>query len=161
MKCFSDIVAIYNEKIIKEPVNSLMQAFINDNPFSVEDLLYKKVVRVLNSNDLGINKEYAAHMFLLGSLNIDNSGDWMLQSQSNEGDGNPDITVYNFKLKRAIVIELKYAKAESSISLDVLVNQALTQIEDKHYYAKYENYDFVVSKWGIAFKGKSVKAALA
>ncbi len=161
MACFSDIVSLYNEKIIKQPNNELFNAFINNLPLTVNSLLEERVMMMLGNNEFGVDREYAPHLFLLGNLVVNPSSGWRVESERCHGDGRPDITIVNERNKIAIIIEIKYAKRNDRKNLDDLVNDALSQIEEKQYDYAYKKYDMNISKWGIAFKGKSVKAVLA
>ena len=157
LSCFKSIVKEYNDKIIKVPYNALVKAFINGDSLTVNALIDRKVSTILSFNDFGIDKEYAPHLFLLGSLSLDDNQDWMIESQREEGDGRPDISLFNYKEKKAIIIEIKYARKDDKQTLDDLTALALAQIEREHYDKRFLNNGYSVVKWGIGFKGKNVE----
>jgi len=135
--CFKKLVKDFNDKEIEVPDNELFQAF------AVNHLLEEKVARLISYHGFDLNKEYAPHLFLLRLLDIPPSSGWIVESQRERGDGRPDLTIINEEKKLAIIIELKYGKAEDTSTLDSLVSAAFDQIERERYaYTFVNSYGF-------------------
>ncbi len=92
------------------------------------------------------------HAFLVGVLS---AFGYNVKSNDEAGDGRPDITVRRAAGDIVVIIEIKRTKDKKK--LDSLADEALKQIEEKHYADSFPDYDTIL-RWGIAFCRKSCMA---
>ena len=92
---------------------------------------YRNILMLPSYYDLQNENSY--HMMMLGMC-ICLSNDYEVISNREEGKGRCDIILKAMKNKPSFVIEFKYTK--DSEELETLVNEAMKQIEDKHYDQK-------------------------
>ena len=101
------------------------------------------------------------HGFVLGALSaVVNGRD--ISSNTESGQGYPDITIKNDKTRKAVVLELKRADVKDTpADVDDLVTAALAQIEEKNYaYSLKRNGYKEVFCYALVFKSKSCAVAL-
>lgn len=96
------------------------------------------------------------HGFMLGLLAI--TKDYSVASNKESGNGRPDIVLRDESgsIDKAIILEFKIAKSKKQ--LESKCDEALKQIESKHYAEPFidESYD-VVQKYGIGFCEKKCR----
>jgi len=100
------------------------------------------------------SEEAFYHGFLLGIMaNLDG---YRIKSNREAGDGRYDICIYSLDVSKApVILELKVA--EKYKNLEQAADQALAQINDKHYDAGLEEEGYTeVIHYGIAFYKKQV-----
>ena len=99
-------------------------------------------------------KENFYHGILLGLLGFKET--WVVSSNRETGEGYSDITVETEDGSTGIIIEVKYAEDGT---LDRSCQEALAQIEEKHYEKKLlEEGINTILKYGIACYKKRCKA---
>ncbi len=121
---------------------------------AVASLLNKLLPKYLGLLDVGADKEYVYHSFLLGILTCTNLD---IASNKEAGNGFSDISfeVRNTKTndKIGIIIELKRAKCEDDDSLQEQCAVALKQCRDKKYYQRFTVNPAItkIFMYGVAF----------
>ena len=120
-------------------------------------LLGRYLSSTLSYFDIGYSDaERVYKAFILGMLSLVTNG-YAIETDVESGYGRVDVAIYPKDKsygKYALVMELK--KSESKEELEEVAQQALRQIQEKGYAAKYEKLDFEVIKIGIAFYKKMV-----
>ena len=100
-------------------------------------------------------KELYYHGFLAGLLSgFDN---YRLKSNRETGDGRTDLLLMErYSRDLAIVIEVKDVDTKKNETLELMADQAIRQIEEKHYEDEplHEGYKKIL-KYGFAFMGKN------
>ena len=100
-------------------------------------------------------KEQYYHGFLAGLLSgFDN---YRLKSNRETGDGRTDLLLMErYSRDLAIVIEVKDVDTKKNETLELMADQAIRQIEEKHYEEEplHEGYKKIL-KYGFAFMGKN------
>ena len=89
------------------------------------------------------------HAFLAG---IFVGRGYEVYSNQESGNGRPDIVLIDYQKYRVLIIEAKKSNSRESMQYDC--QDALNQIVQRDYAAKYEDYDEVLC-YGIAFYQKS------
>lgn len=158
----SEIKEWFSEEVINEDGLSfeLTQALMEGKQDRVESLLndlLSKTISVLDTNGRRGKKENFYHGILLGI--IAGRRNWLCKSNSESGDGFSDIVVYTDNHNQGIVIEVKYS--DSPLNLGADAEQAINQIEEKNYRARFlsEGIEDILS-YGIAFNKKRCKVLL-
>ncbi len=158
----SEIKEWFSEEVINEDGLSfeLTQALMEGKQDRVESLLnalLSKTISVLDTNGRRWKKENFYHGTLLGI--IAGRRNWLCKSNSESGDGFSDIVVYTDNHNQGIVIEVKYS--DSPLNLGADAEQAINQIEEKNYRARFlsEGIEDILS-YGIAFNKKRCKVLL-
>lgn len=101
-------------------------------------------------------KENFYHGILLGILSF--KGGWIVKSNKEAGNGFSDILIWIDDSNIGIIIEIKYAEADS---LEKECRNALQQIHDKNYIsAFYEDDIHTILKYGIACNRKKCRVLL-
>ncbi len=87
------------------------------------------------------------------------SSRYYIRSNRESGDGRFDLQLEpKTNLDPGILMEFKVAKSSDKDKLADLANDALQQINDKHYDVEMKNRGVTdISKYGIAFAGKHVE----
>lgn len=97
-------------------------------------------------------KEDFYHAFLLGILSY---AGYEVKSNREQGEGRPDIFLYDNRKHRAVIFELKVAVSVKS--MDSMCDKALGQIQKKRYAGSLEDeYDTIIC-YGISFYKKRCK----
>ncbi len=136
---------------------ALDKAVVEGNAEDFANLLKIYLENSLSYFDVGYSDaERVYKAFVLGMLSMGTDG-YVVETEAESGYGRVDVAVYP-KDRRfgryAIVMELK--KAESERALETKAQEALEQIKEKRYTAKYENLGFEIIRVGMAFYGKEV-----
>ena len=136
---------------------ALREALKEGKAESFSTLLERYLSSTLSYFDIGYgDAERVYKAFVLGMLSMATNG-YIIETETESGYGRVDAAVYP-KDKRfgkyALVMELK--RAESEEKLDDVVKDALNQIQERGYVARYERMGYKVVPMGIAFHGKKV-----
>ncbi len=139
-KCFKDKILAYFESSMEynNYALTLLDLLQERDVNAVASLLNKLLPKYLGLLDVGADKEYVYHSFLLGILTCTNLD---IASNKESGNGFSDISfeVRNTKTndKIGIILELKRAKSEDDDSLQEQCAVALKQCRDKKYYQRF------------------------
>lgn len=156
---FKNIISKWiNEGYRHDKLEMLLQALINGDIKIFEKLFSQFVLETLSYFDVNKkNEEAVYHAFLLGILV--NLNDYEVISNRETGLGRVDIILLNKKdkSKPAIIMELKSLDKFEKETKDKALNNALKQIEKKHYETEvirrgYKN----IIKMAVVFDGKRV-----
>ena len=137
----------------------LKDALFSGQKTIVQDALNEMLTNYVSVRDAGSEAFY--HGFVLGALSaVVNGRD--ISSNTESGQGYPDITIKNDKTRKAVVLELKRADVKDTpADVDDLVTAALAQIEEKNYaYSLKRNGYKEVFCYALVFKSKSCAVAL-
>lgn len=101
------------------------------------------------------------HGFLVGLLEY--SDDYEVLSNRENGTGRSDIVIKNVLTgRKAVIIEIKSVKENSSETLEKKCKEALNQIEDRQYEVNLKNEGYTdIIKYGITFHEKKCKVLRA
>lgn len=114
---------------------------------------YRSVLEILPSYH-ALKDENSYHMMMLG-ICISLSGDYVISSNREWGNGRSDILLRSRKEgKSHVIMEFKYVK-EEACDLKQLASEALSQIKQKHYAAGLTGSILCI---GLAHRGKHVEA---
>jgi len=152
-----EVLSIYESTILdwfKESVKNvsrenLLNAVLSEDVETLNQIVGTWLEETISFYD---EKENYYHGFMAGLL----SGfkGYKLKSNRESGDGRPDLLLLErYGRKTAIIFELKASKERT---LDAMVNEALQQIEDRHYDSELiqEGYQKII-KYGVAFREKT------
>lgn len=159
-----EILFVYQSEILDKLTNIIPQV----SAISVQEAVYSGNVAALKErldtllktsvSFYDTAKESFYHGLMLGLLAM--TGDKYTQTSNDEsGDGRYDICLVPKQPNLpGIIIELKAEKKCSDTELKRLANDALKQIDKKHYDAKLrQNGVTEIIKYGVAFSGKQVE----
>ena len=152
-----EVLSIYENTILdwfKESVKNvsrenLLNAVLSEDVGTLNQIVGTWLEETISFYD---EKENYYHGFMAGLL----SGfkGYKLKSNRESGNGRPDLLLLErYGRKTAIIFELKASKERT---LDAMVNEALQQIEDRHYDSELiqEGYQKII-KYGVAFREKT------
>jgi len=152
-----EVLSIYENTILdwfKESVKNvsrenLLNAVLSEDVGTLNQIVGTWLKETISFYD---EKENYYHGFMAGLL----SGfkGYKLKSNRESGDGRPDLLLLErYGRKVAVIFELKASKERT---LDAMVNEALQQIEDRHYDSELiqEGYQKII-KYGVAFREKT------
>ncbi len=138
-------------------MSALDEAMMNGNASRFAKLLEGYIENSLSYFDIGYDDaERVYKAFVLGMLSMAVNG-YIVETEAESGYGRVDVVVYPKDKKfgkYALVMELKKAKSEDK--LEETAKDALNQIREKEYFARYEKMGFEVITVGISFYGKRV-----
>ncbi|WBW96282.1 AAA family ATPase [Oceanirhabdus sp. W0125-5] len=156
---FEDIIiSWFNENISNDKYNIMLNSLVNGDIKTFSIILREYVLSSVSYFDTGKNEsEKFYHAFVLGLL-ISLSKEYQVKSNRESGYGRYDIMIIpKDKSKLGIIIEFKKVDEYDKETLEIAVNEALKQIEEKNY--KQELLDLGIEnimELGIAFEGKEV-----
>ena len=134
---------------------SFMQDLVTGNIASFSEKLGNYLTRHTSGHDFTRESNY--HTFVLGLL-CSITDTHYLHSNLESGVGRPDVLLIPKDKDKdlAIILEFKYTKENQD--QEKRAEQALEQIDVKHYQSFIEQYDYIkrILKMGVAFQGKSV-----
>ncbi|MCR5219645.1 MAG: ATP-binding protein [bacterium] len=137
------VTAWFNESIKKQDLSPLVEAIWNGNSEVIQETLTHILYGTISYYD---STESFYHGFIAGLL----SGTGLdPESNQESGLGRTDITIEDGLNKRAVIIELKYAKEYED--LESRAEEALAQIEEKKYASGLPPHIRTVMNYGIAF----------
>jgi hypothetical protein len=141
-----------------EQIEKFCNAFPEGDTELIEQLLDDYLWNSISIRDTAVRndmKENFYHGMLLGLLKYKQN--WNTKSNAESGEGYSDILIETPN-RVGVVIEIKYAHDND---LEKSCNEALAQIEDKHYDAVLEDDGMKkIIKLGIAFYKKNCKVML-
>lgn len=145
----TNVKAIKMLRALSKALNGQVREFI--------ELLKRFLENSLSYFDIGYDDaERVYKAFVLGMLSMGANG-YVVETETESGYGRVDVAVYpkDKHLGRyALVMELKKAKSEEK--LEAAAKEALIQIRERGYAAKYEKKGHEVIAIGMAFYGKRV-----
>ena len=152
-----EVLSIYENTILdwfKEAVKNVSRENLLNAVLSEDVEMLNQIVGTWLEETISFydEKENYYHGFMAGLL----SGfkGYKLKSNRESGDGRPDLLfLERYGRKVAVIFELKASKERT---LDAMVNEALQQIEDRHYDSELiqEGYQKII-KYGVAFREKT------
>ena len=143
-----------NSELLRRFRNAMLSADANTMEIVLTEYM-GKTISVRDSFTKSIRENFY-HGLLIGILGL--QGDWKATSNKESGDGFSDILVEvnDDDLQIGMVLELKYSKTEKA--LDKECNDALQQIENKHYDQELRDKGYTkILKYGIAFYHKKCR----
>lgn len=138
-------------------VSALFSALVDGRAKDVQFLFTTFLQRTISLRDtMDTRKEHFYHGILAGLLGGQKPKSWDLASNAESGDGYSDILLTNPDTRKAVIIEMKYAR--SSDIMDDACTQAIQQIADKQYARSLllQGYQTILT-YGIACHGKQCK----
>lgn len=157
-KIYADDIETWFTNRVKSDTESgkkFYDAALSGNPDEMTrilNLLLRKSVSIRDSFTKQSIREYFYHGFILGLLNEFDS----IESNAENGDGYSDITITDDNDGKVVILELKYSDSGEMDDMIMSCDEALEQIEKKHYD---EDFLFAgtyskIMKYGISFNKK-------
>lgn len=172
---YEDIIVSYlkEDEAILGDVNHIIKSLFDNDTESFERLMKELYLGQVSYHDTSLEnlKEWEQkerfesfhHGFMLG-LFVQMGREFIVESNKEYGLGRPDIVIIPKDAeKTAYVFEFKWDSIKGSKTLDMLANEAVTQIEEKKYKEgvyKVHGYENIVCI-GIGFKGKELKMLIS
>lgn len=142
----------FEEKMKRTDFTEFYQALMKGEADKIEDFISRQLGGSISYYD-------SAETFYLGYLLGILSGleGYELSSNKEQGDGRPDIVLSPFQPKKpAVILEIKRVNKFSQ--METGCDQALSQIEEKHYDTELLNMGYrVILKYGICFCRKTCR----
>lgn len=147
----NSVIHWFDEKIKNDNNSSIFKYCIEGETEKFEDEIIDWLVQSISYYD---GHENYYHGFLMGLL-ASKSGNYLVESNREEGIGRSDITIKDIGHRRlAVIIEIKVAKDYDD--MDRMCDVALQQIRTKQYDMKLKAQSYKrIIKYGIAFFEKS------
>ncbi len=168
---YEDMIISYfkEDEDILEDVNYILKSLFDNDIESFERLIKELYLGQVSYHDTSLEnlKEWEQkerfesfhHGFMLG-LFVQMGREFIVESNKEYGLGRPDIVIIpKDEDKTAYVFEFKWDSIKGSKTLDILANEAVTQIKEKKYKEgvhKLHGHKNIVCI-GIGFKGKELK----
>ena len=149
----STVTAWFLDTLKKRDLSMFVKALWNGDTAAIEKTLKQILYDTISYYD---SKESYYHGFLTGLIR---GAGLAIKSNREYGLGRTDITIEDGLNDRAIIIELKIAP--TYIDLDKKAEEALAQIEEKHYAEGLSPQIKTVCKYGMAFWRKVCCVKLA
>ena len=146
------------ESYIASEYNEMLKALINFDYEVFEEIFIDYVEKSLSYFDVsGEEPERVYHSFVLGMLVSLNNTHYVLSNRES-GYGRYDVMVIPKDIsKPGIIIEFKRARRTNKKTIEQLIEEAKTQIEEKKYETELLNRGITnIKKLVIVFKGKEV-----
>ena len=143
---------------MKAIYNEMLKALINFDYEVFEEIFIDYVEKSLSYFDVsGEEPERVYHSFVLGMLVSLNNTHYVLSNRES-GYGRYDVMVIPKDIsKPGIIIEFKRARKTNKKTIEQLIEEAKTQIEEKKYEMELLNRGITnIKKLVIVFKGKEV-----
>lgn len=172
---YEDIIVSYlkEDEAILGDVNYIIKSLFDNDTESFERLMKELYLGQVSYHDTSLEnlKEWEQkerfesfhHGFMLG-LFVQMGREFIVESNKEYGLGRPDIVIIPKDAeKTAYVFEFKWDSIKGSKTLDMLANEAVTQIEEKKYKEgvyKVHGHENIVCI-GIGFKGKELKMLIS
>lgn len=153
-----EILSLLQESRSGDTINKLQLYLITKNSRQLQAALRKFLLEAVSFYD-GLQENYYQGL-LLGMTGMF-TNDYYPLSNRESGEGRFDIQLTpKTQGMPGIIIEIKAAKDASAEQLKMLAEQALEQIEVKHYDTELRRQGIgTIYKYGIAFCGKKVEIA--
>lgn len=140
------IIDWFNDYVVKVDRREMCDALWNGNAEKAESTISRLLFKTISYYDY---EESYYHAFLAGLFAGD---EYAVESNNEYGFGRPDIVVKDDENLRAIVMEVKYARAEQEV--DEKKVEALNQIADRHYLEGIDDGYTTKIAYGIVFHKK-------
>ena len=147
-----------SESYVSSEYNEMLKALINFDYEVFEEIFIDYVEKSLSYFDVsGEEPERVYHSFVLGMLVSLNNTHYVLSNRES-GYGRYDVMVIPKDItKPGIIIEFKRARKNNKKTIEQLIEEAKTQIEDKKYETELLSRGITdIKKLVIVFKGKEV-----
>ena len=147
-----------SESYVSSEYNEMLKALINFDYEVFEEIFIDYVEKSLSYFDVsGEEPERVYHGFVLGMLVTLNNTHYVLSNRES-GYGRYDVMVIPKDItKPGIIIEFKRARKNNKKTIEQLIEEAKTQIEDKKYETELLSRGITdIKKLVIVFKGKEV-----
>ena len=147
-----------SESYVSSEYNEMLKALINFDYEVFEEIFIDYVEKSLSYFDVsGEEPESVYHGFVLGMLVALNNTHYVLSNRES-GYGRYDVMVIPKDItKPGIIIEFKRARKNNKKTIEQLIEEAKTQIEDKKYETELLSRGITdIKKLVIVFKGKEV-----
>ena len=147
-----------SESYVSSEYNEMLKALINFDYEVFEEIFIDYVEKSLSYFDVsGEEPERVYHGFVLGMLVALNNTHYVLSNRES-GYGRYDVMVIPKDItKPGIIIEFKRARKNNKKTIEQLIEEAKTQIEDKKYETELLSRGITdIKKLVIVFKGKEV-----
>jgi hypothetical protein len=147
-----------SESYVSSEYNEMLKALINFDYEVFEEIFIDYVEKSLSYFDVsGEEPERVYHGFVLGMLVALNNTHYVLSNRES-GYGRYDVMVIPKDItKPGIIIEFKRARKNNKKTIEQLIEEAKTQIEDKKYEIELLSRGITdIKKLVIVFKGKEV-----
>lgn len=154
-----EILALLTKNIGEDIVHDLRQALLHKDAAALKQALRKFLLETISYYD-GLKENYY-HGLLLG-MTVIFAADYYPLSNRESGEGRFDIQLTpKIDNMPGIIIEIKAVRDDSKEQLQALAQEALEQIESKHYDAMLASQGVQsIYKYGIAFCAKKVEIAV-
>ncbi len=142
--------------ITEATANKIAESIYTKDHVKLQSSIGEYMNRTISFYDSGTESFY--HGLMLGLIALlDNQ--YKIQSNRESGDGRFDICMIPREKKYpGIILELKWKKNLSEVSLEKLANEALKQIDQSRYDSEMKEDGIKdILKLGISFSGKKVK----
>ncbi len=148
----------FDESVRIADKSVLFNAVLNGETETFEAEINRWLSKSISYHD-GYENFY--HGFLVGLLEY--SDDYEVLSNRENGTGRSDIVIKDIiTYKKAVIIEIKSVREKNGGTLDGQCNEALKQIEDRHYEVNLKNEGYIdIIKYGIAFQEKKCRVLKA
>lgn len=172
---YEDIIVSYlkEDEAILGDVNYIIKSLFDNDTEAFERLMKELYLGQVSYHDTSVEnlKEWEQkerfesfhHGFMLG-LFVQMGGEFIVESNKEYGLGRPDIVLVPKDMeKTAYVFEFKWDSVKGTKTLDMLANEAVTQIQEKKYKEgvyKVHGHENIVCI-GIGFKGKELKMLIS
>jgi hypothetical protein len=155
----SEILAWLKGRLEGSAVSDIEKALYLNQSDRLQEALRKYMLTCISSFDGSAEGFYHGMMLgLVASL----SSKYYIRSNRESGEGRFDLCLEPKNCADSgIIMEFKAAKADAASNLSSLAEEALTQIEQKHYDADMKDRGIQnITKYGIAFCGKNVEVCV-
>ena len=143
-KIFTETISSwFNEAMKKQDLSAFAAALWNGDAEALQNTLTDILYSTISYHD---SAESFYHGFMTGLLH---GAGLAISSNRENGLGRTDIAIVDGRNKRAVIIELKYAKEYED--LEAWAEEALAQIDEKKYAAGLPPNIRTVINYGIAF----------
>ncbi len=146
------------ENLQSTELNLLLKGLLEGDVNTFEEIFQEFVMNSMSSFDpTGTESEKVYHAFVLGIL-LQLSDRYQVKSNRESGYDRYDIMLIpKSHAKRGIIIEFKKVEHDEKETLEITVDSALRQIEEKQYESELRSLGITtIFKYGIAFDGKDV-----
>jgi len=131
---YEQIIATWFEKTLSNvKANQMLQAMLEGKEETFEELLNEFVINIMSYYNLGEEAERVYQAFVLGML-VNLQGEYEVRSELESGYGRAEVLVIpQDKSKNGVVLEFKKQGRKRPKAVEVLLKEALEQIEEKRY----------------------------
>ena len=155
-ECFSEkaelLFSAGNPEWLEKAV-TLRDALLGGDTDLAQDIMNAMLRRFISVRDTSY--EYYYHMFLSGALSLTADESVDVISQTEMGDGYPDIIIDNTRNREAVLLELKKAAGNKFSQLEKRAESALEQIRSHDYGRDFRERKYRrIFSFGVSFFGK-------